>query len=97
MRNITITIWHNAPAETPEKGRPFIIDGKKIRAYKRIAKTTQFDGPWAYMEDVIRAAKRGDSLRIAQSRYMQRNAEEINKKQQAIYRERKNGGATKSI
>lgn len=97
MRNITTTIWHNAPDEIPEKGRPFIIDGKKVRAYQRRAKTTIFDGPWAYMDDIISAAKRGDRLRIAQSKYMQRNAAEINKKQQAIYRERKNGGRPKSI
>ena len=97
MRNIANTIWHNELTETPEKGRPFIVDGPKIKAYKRIAKTTVIDGPWAYLDEVIRAAKRGDSLRIAQSKYMIRNAAEINKKQQAIYRERKNGGRPKSI
>lgn len=97
MRNITTTIWHNESNETPAKNRAFVVDGQKIRAYKRIAKTTNIDGPWAYLDDVISAAKRGDRLRIAQSRYMLRNADEINKKQQKIYRERKNGTNPKSI
>ena len=97
MRNITTTIWHNELTETPEKGRPFIVDGPKIKAYKRIAKTIKIDGPWAYLDDVISAAKRGDRLRIAQSKYMIRNADEINEKQKKIYRERKDGPRTKSI
>ena len=97
MRNITITIWHNESTETPEKGRPFIVDGLKIRAYKRITKTTVIDGPWAYLDEVVRAAKRGDRLRIAQSKYMIRNADEINEKQKIRCRERRNGIRTKSI
>lgn len=97
MRNITTTIWHNELTETPQKGRPFIIDGPKIKAYKRITKTTVIDGPWAYLDDVVRAAKRGDRLRIAQSKYMVRNADEINEKQKKTYRERKYGAGSKSI
>jgi len=97
MRNITTTIWHNEQAETPEKGRPFVVDGPKIKAYKRIAKNTKIDGPWAYLDETVRAAKRGDRLRIAQSKYMIRNADEINEKQKKIYRERKYGPRTKSI
>ena len=97
MRNITTTIWHNELTETPEKGRPFVVDGPKIRAYKRIAKTIKIDGPWAYLDETVRAAKRGDRLRIAQSKYMIRNADEINKKQKKIYRERKYGPRTESI
>ncbi len=97
MRNITTTIWHNELTETPEKGRPFVVDGQKIKAYKRIAKTIKIDGPWAYLDEVVRAAKRGDRLRIAQSKYMIRNADEINEKQKKIYRERKYGPRTKSI
>lgn len=97
MRNITTTIWHNESTETPEKGRPFVVDGPKIKAYKRIAKTIKIDGPWAYLDETVRAAKRGDRLRIAQSKYMIRNADEINEKQKKIYRERKYGARTKSI
>ena len=97
MRNITTTIWHNELTETPEKGRPFVVDGPKIKAYKRIAKTIKIDGPWAYLDETVRAVKRGDRLRIAQSKYMIRNADEINKKQKKIYRERKYGPRTKSI
>lgn len=96
MRNITTTIWHNESTETPEKNRAFVVDGQKIRAYKRIAKTTHIDGPWAYLDELICAAKRGDRLRIAQSKYMIRNADKINQKQQERYRER-NGTRFKSI
>ena len=97
MRNVTTTIWHNELTETPEKGRPFIVDGPKIRAYKRIAKNVKIDGPWAYLDETVRAAKRGDRLRIAQSKYMIRNADEINEKQKKTYRERKYGQRTESI
>ena len=38
-----------------------------------------------------------DRLRIAQSKYMIRNADEINEKQKKIYRERKHGARTEFI